>query len=71
MEFTLSMTFLTSTGEKTTMSVSNVKENITQDEAVTLMDAIIANDIFETSKGSFVAKSAAQVTERAVTKFEI
>ena len=56
MEFTLSMTFLTSTGEKTTMSVSNVKENITQDEAVTLMDAIIANDIFQTSKGNFVAK---------------
>ena len=71
MEFTLSMTFLTSTGEKTTMSVSNVKENLTQDEAVTLMDAIIANDIFQTSKGNFVAKSAAQVTERAVTKFEI
>ena len=71
MEFTLSMTFLTSTGEKTTMLVSNVKENITQDEAVTLMDAIIANDIFQTSKGNFVAKSAAQVTERKVTKFEI
>ena len=71
MEFTLSMTFLTSTWEKTTMSVSNVKENITQDEAVTLMDAIIANDIFQTSKGNFVAKSAAQVTERKVTKFEI
>ena len=65
------MTFLTSTGEKTTMSVSNVKENLTQDEAVTLMDAIIANDIFQTSKGNFVAKSAAQVTERKVTKFEI
>ena len=69
MEFTLSMTFLTSTGEKATMSVSNVKENLTQDEA--LMDAIIANDIFQTSKGNFVAKSAAQVTERKVTKFEI
>ena len=71
MEFTLSMTFLTSTGEKATMSVSDVKENLTQEEAVALMDAIIANDIFETSKGNFVAKSAAQVTERAVTKFEM
>lgn len=71
MEFTLSMTFLTSTGEKATMSVSDVKENLTQEEAVALMDAIIANDIFETSKGNFVAKSVAQVTERAVTKFEI
>ena len=53
------------------MSISDVKENLTQEEAVALMDAIIANDIFETSKGNFVAKSAAQVTERAVTKFEI
>ena len=52
MEFTLSMTFLTSTGEKATMSVSDVKENLTQEEAVALMDAIIANDIFETSKGN-------------------
>lgn len=71
MEFTLSMTFLTSTGEKSTMSVSNVRDNLTQDEAVALMDLIIANDIFETSKGNFVSKSAAQVTERQVTKFEI
>ena len=46
MEFTLSMTF-NFYREKTTMSVSNVKENLTQDEAVTLMDAIIANDIFK------------------------
>lgn len=71
MEFTLSMTFLTSTGEKSTMSVSNVRDNLTQDEAVALMDLIIANDIFETAKGNFVSKSAAQVTERQVTKFEI
>ena len=71
MEFTLSMTFLNSTGEKTTMSVSNVKENLTQDEAVTLMDAIIANDIFQTSKGSFVGTSAASVTARPVTTFEV
>ena len=54
MEFTLSMTFLTSTGEKATMSVSDVKENLTQEEAVALMDAIIANDIFETSIKSSV-----------------
>ena len=71
MEFTLSMTFLTSLGEKSTMSVSDVKENLTQAEAEALMDAIIANDIFETKKGTLVGKSAAQVTERQVTKFEI
>ena len=39
------------------MSVSDVKENLTQEEAVALMDAIIANDILKLQKGNFVAKS--------------
>lgn len=71
MEFTLSMTFLTSTGEKSTMSLSDVKENLTQEEVSALMDAIISNDIFETRKGNFVGKSTAQLIERTVTKFDI
>ena len=71
MEFTLSMTFLTSLGEKSTMTISDVKENLTKDEAAALMDAIIANDVFETTKGTLVGKSAAKLTERQVTKFEI
>ena len=48
MEFTLSMTFTTSNGDKSTISIEGVKENLTQAEASTLMDTIIEKDIFLT-----------------------
>lgn len=71
MEYTLTMTFLTETGEKSNISISDVKEGITNDEAKALMDSLIENNIFENSKGRLVSKYSAQVTERQVTKFTI
>lgn len=71
MEYILLMTFVTETGEKSSLSISPVKQALTKDEINTLMDAIIANDIFSTKNGSFVSKSSAQITERKVTKFEV
>lgn len=41
MEYILTMTFLTSTGAKSSMTVSGVKSNITKEEISTLMDTII------------------------------
>ena len=71
MEYTLTMTFLTETGEKSNISISGVKDGITNDEAKALMDSLIENNIFENSKGRLVSKYSAQVTERQVTKFTI
>lgn len=71
MEYTLTMTFLTETGEKSNISISDVKAGITNDEAVALMDSLIENNIFENSKRRLVSKYSAQVTERQVTKFTV
>ena len=71
MEYTLTMTFLTETGEKTNMSISDVKDGITNEEVQALMDSLIANKIFENKKGALVSKYSAQVTERNVTKFTL
>ena len=71
MEYELKMTFLTETGEKSNISISDVKAGITNDEAVALMDSLIENNIFENSKGRLVSKYSAQVTERQVTKFTV
>ena len=71
MEYTLTMTFLTETGEKSNISISDVKPGITNDEVQVLMDSIIENNIFENSKGMLVSKYSAQVTERQVTKFTV
>jgi len=71
MEYTLSMIFLTDAGEKSTLSISGVKTNLTKDEINTLMNTIIAKNIFKTNSGDLVKKSGAQVTQRQVTKFDV
>ena len=71
MEYSLSMTFLTEFGLKSSLSISGVKPTITKDEANALMDIIIAKNIFKTNSGDLVKKSSAQLTQRQVTKYEV
>ena len=71
MEYTLTMTFVTETGEKSNISISDVKENVSEAEVLALMDSIIENAVFYNKKGNFVSKSAAQLTQREVTKFTV
>ncbi|WP_238860078.1 MULTISPECIES: DUF2922 domain-containing protein [unclassified Clostridium] len=71
MEYSLSMTFLTAAGEKSTLSVSGAKSSLTKDEINALMDTVIAKNVFKTNSGDLVKKSGAQVTQRQVTKFDV
>ncbi|WP_196000444.1 DUF2922 domain-containing protein [Clostridium sp. 1001271B_151109_B4] len=71
MEYTLTMTFITESGEKSNISISDVKSGITNAEVQELMDSIIENNIFQSKKGAYVTKYAAQVVERQVNKFTV
>lgn len=71
MNLLLTMNFLTEIGEKTSMSISDVKDSITENDVLGLMDLIIANDIFQTKKGNLASRVSAQLVERKVTKFEV
>ena len=71
MEYILTMTFITSTNAKSSMTVSGVKEDITKEQISGLMDKIIEKNIFETKSGSLASKNGANVTERKVTKYEL
>ena len=71
MEYTLSMVFLTETGAKSSLSVSGVKPTITQAEVDTLMDIIVAKNIFLPSTGALVSKESAQLVAKTVTKYEL
>lgn len=71
MEYTLAMTFLTTSGEKSTLSVAGVKPDLTKDQLNGLMDTIVAKNVFETNSGTFAKKSGAQITQRQVTKFDV
>lgn len=71
MEYTLSMVFLTDLGSKASLSISGVKAAITQAEVDTLMDTIIAKNVFTTSTGALASKDSAQLIAKTVTKYEI
>ena len=70
MEYILTLTFNTEAGKKASLTITDVKETITSDEANALMDAIISNDIFNTKSGGYVSKVEAKLTERKITTFE-
>ena len=71
MEYTLSMTFLTALGIKSTLSISGVKATITENEANALMDLIIAKNIFVTTIGALAKKESSQLTEKKITKYSV
>lgn len=70
MEYILTLTFNTEAGKKASLTITDVKETITSNEANALMDTIISNDIFNTKSGGFVSKVEAKLTERKITTFE-
>lgn len=70
MQYILSMTFITDTGNKTSFSIDGVKPDITKDEITALMDIIIEKNVFLSPKGAIVQKSGANITQRTVTSYE-
>ena len=71
MEYTLTMVFITQTGEKQSLTLSGVKEGLTQGEVIALMDAILASAIFTSTKGDLVSKYNAYVTAKKVTEHKV
>ena len=71
MEYTLSMVFGTELGLKTTLSINDVKSDITKDEVDALMDTIITNNVFKVESGTLISKASAQLVSRKVDKFEV
>lgn len=71
MEYTLSMVFNTAQGKKVTFSITGIKSNLTEIQALAVMDNILAKNIFTTSSGDFVSKESASIIERKVTKLTV
>lgn len=59
----LVMKFETSMGDTHNVTVPYVKEDVTEAEVKDLMDAIIAQDIFYSSKGSLREKKEAKIVK--------
>lgn len=71
MDFSLTMTFVNTSGDKVSLTISGVKDTLTKEEVTTLMDTIIVNDVFISNGASLVSKYVAQLAQRQTTKFDI
>lgn len=70
MEYILTMTFLNEAGSKSSITIKEVKKDLTSEQINSLMDKIIEKDVFVTKGGKLVKKDIAKITERKVNKFE-
>jgi hypothetical protein len=71
MEYSLSMTFINTAGDKVSMTISGVKDSLAKAEVTALMDTIISNDVFTSKGGALVSKYDAQLTQRQTTKIDV
>lgn len=71
MEYLLTLYFLTQGGLKSTFSINGVRPDLTPAEVISLMDTIIARNVFTTNSGALVGKADAKFTERKVTKYDV
>ncbi|MGL5245657.1 MAG: DUF2922 domain-containing protein [Sarcina sp.] len=63
-ELSLIMNFKNTQGKETTITLNHIKEGLTSEEVAAVMDAIIANNLFESSGGSLVSKVKAQIVDK-------
>lgn len=64
MEKTLQMVFKNQLGKNTSFSIGNVKDAVTVEEIRTLMQLIIAKNIFDTTGGDLVSVISADIVTR-------
>jgi len=70
-EKTLSMIFLNEEGAKSSITLSGIRDDLTQAEVSAAMDVIIAKNIFQSNGGNLVAKYSAQITDKTVTALAV
>jgi hypothetical protein len=63
---TLELMFTTSGGGTMRLTISNPKVSLTPAEVASVMDLIIARNVFMTSSGTIVGKKAARLVEQTV-----
>ncbi|GAA0078912.1 hypothetical protein UT300005_32910 [Clostridium sp. CTA-5] len=71
MDHILTMSFLTQTGKKTSITINGVKEDVNADQVKALMNLIIEKEVFFVNGGLLKAIDSAQLTNRAITKFDL
>ncbi|MDD2573926.1 MAG: DUF2922 domain-containing protein [Bacillota bacterium] len=67
----LEMIFTNAVGRRSTISVDNAREDITQQDVQVAMDAVVSGGIFTTSGGDIVAIDSARIVATEVTDIAV
>lgn len=67
---TLVMTFINEQSQKVNISVDDPREDVTEAEIKTVMNDIVAKNIFTSKGGNLVKLDGAKIVTTSVTEFE-
>ncbi len=67
----LSMSFLNEDGKKCSITLNNVKEDVTDAEVKAAMDVLIAKNIFTSKGGDLKTKDSAHIVERTSSSLTV
>lgn len=70
-ELYLVMSFKNFEGRTTTMTLRNIKENVTEAQVQNVMDLILTSNIFTSTGGELVSKVKGEVVEKTTEIFEM
>ncbi|MFX0549602.1 DUF2922 domain-containing protein [Hathewaya histolytica] len=66
----LVMYFLNDLGAKCPLRIKNVKEDVDENSVETLMDLILAKDVFKIKEGSIKVKQYAELIDTKIEKYD-
>ena len=71
MAYSLSLTFITESGDKANLTIADVRSDLTDADVSELVTAILAENIFLSKNGSLVSFYSASLTEKNTRKFDV
>lgn len=70
-EKSLVMGFKNELDKKVSVSIKDIKDDVNNTTANTIMDLIISSDVFITSGGALVQKVSAEIISKEITELEL
>lgn len=68
---TLELIFVNVVGDKVTLRVTNPRDNLQEAEVRTVMDTVVAKNVFTSSGGSLTGVAGARLVTRDVSELNI
>ncbi|WP_034855681.1 DUF2922 domain-containing protein [Clostridium intestinale] len=71
MKYSLTLTFLTANGERSTLTIADIKSDITPEDVAELIAVILRENIFTSKNGDLVSFKSARIDEKGSTILEV